>query len=121
MKAENKAPVGITENSKLTFKYVIIFFVTFSLLDPLITIFGLNVGCVEINNVVLKVGIGSWALLRTALIGYLVIIFLVGYRFCKKHSAQKALTTLTISLFIINIYIGAVVFSGFFSILTKIL
>lgn len=121
MKPENGISVGLTENSKLTFKYVIIFFATLSLLDPLITIFGLNVGCVEINNVVLYLGIGSWALLRTGVIAYLVLIFLVGYLFCKKHSAQKALASLTISLFIMDIYTGAIVFSGFFSILTKLL
>ncbi len=93
----------------------------FSLLDSAITTVGLKLGYVELNRVVLIAGLGPWTLFRVALLGYLITVFLLSYQFFKKHSSSRALKMLKITLFLMNIYIGAVVFSEIFSILSNVI
>ena len=91
-----------------------------SLLDAAITTVGLKLGFVELNRVVLKAGLGPWTLFRVALLSYLITVFLLSYQFFKKRSSSRALKMLKTTLFLMNIYIGAVVFSGIFSILSNV-
>lgn len=99
---------------------MVILLVVFTLIDLIVTTVGLSVGCVELDKLVLAIGIGSWALFRVALLTYLAIVFLAGYWYCRKHELYKELGLLRICLFALNVYIGAVVFSGIIAILTKI-
>ena len=92
----------------------------FTLLDALITVVGLGVGCVELNPVVTMWGVQFWATFRIVLLGCMLTVFFVGYRFCLRHF-PKGLWMLGTSLFILDSYIGTVVFSGFLVICLKLL
>jgi len=92
----------------------------FTLLDALTTVAGLAVGLVELNPVVTMWGIQFWVMFRILLLGCMVTVFFVGYRFCLKHF-PKGLWILGTTLFILNAFIGAVVFSGFLAISLKLL
>lgn len=91
----------------------------FTLLDALATAVGLSVGCVELNPAVTALGVPLWAALRMLLLGYMLTVFFAGYRFCfnRFHRGVQALTT---TLFALDLYIGTVVFSGFFAICARL-
>ena len=83
----------------------------FTLLDVLTTAVGLQAGCVELNPVVIIWGVGFWAIFRILLLGGMLAVFIAIYRLCLKHF-QKGLRMLEALLFMLDSYIGAVVFSG---------
>ena len=91
----------------------------FTLLDVLTTAVGLQVGCIELNPVVILWGVGFWAAFRIILLGGMLTVFFVIHRLCLKHF-QKGLRIFEALLFILDFYIGAVVFSGFLAIYFKL-
>jgi hypothetical protein len=92
----------------------------FTLLDTLVTRIGLGVGCVELNDFVLSFGLGFWVLFRIVLLVYLLVVFFAGYRFFQSHFS-RGLPLLRTGLIVLNLYMGAIVFSGVLSILSKVL
>jgi len=92
----------------------------FTLLDALITVAGTGVGCVELNPVVITWGVQSWVMFRIVLLGSMLAVFFAGYRLCLKYS-PKGLWMLRTTLFMLDVYIGAVVFSGFLAVCSKLL
>ena len=92
----------------------------FTLLDALITVVGLGVGCVELNPVVAMLGVQFWVMFRILLLGCMLTVFFVGYRLCSKHF-QKGLWMLRTSLLMLDFYIGTVVFSGFLAVCLRLL
>jgi hypothetical protein len=103
----------------MVYRTLLAYLAVFTLLDALVTAVGLSVGCVELNPVVTSLGVPLWAFLRILLMAYMLTVFFAGYRFCFKrfHRAARALTT---TLFALDLYIGAVVFSGFFAIYARL-
>lgn len=101
------------------FKGLAISFTVFTMLDILVTRVGLGVGCVELNQFVTDSGLGLWTLFRVGLLIYLLVVFFAGYRLCK-YRFSRVLPVLNTGLAILNVYIGAVVFSGVFAILSKL-
>lgn len=91
----------------------------FTLLDVLATSVGLEVGCVELNPVVMIWGIEFWAMFRVLLLGGMLTVFFAIYRLCLNHF-KKGLRILETLLFMLDVYIGAVVFSGFLAIYFKL-
>lgn len=94
--------------------------IVFTLLDALVTGIGLGLGCVELNHFVLSVGLGFWMLFRIGLLVYLLVVFSAGYRFFQSHFS-RGLPLLRTGLVILNLYMGATVFSGVLAILSKAL
>lgn len=92
----------------------------FTLLDALITVVGIGVGCVELNPVIMMWGVQPWVVFRMVLLGCMLIVFFVGYRLSLIHF-PKGLGMLKITLFMLDLYIGTVVFSGFLAICSKLL
>lgn len=92
----------------------------FTLLDVLTTAVGLKVGCVELNPVVALWGVEFWAVFRVLLLGGMLTVFFAVYRLCLNHF-QRGLRIFEALLFMLNFYIGAVVFSGFLAIYFKIM
>jgi len=91
----------------------------FTLLDVLTTAVGLQVGCVELNPVVMLWGVGFWAIFRILLLGGMLTVFIAIRRLCLKHF-QKGLRIFEAVLFMLDSYIGAVVFSSFLAIYFKL-
>jgi hypothetical protein len=91
----------------------------FTLLDVLTTAVGLQVGCVELNPVVTLWGVGFWAIFRILLLGGMLAVFIAIYKLCLKHF-QNGLRMLKALLFMLDCYIGAVVFSGLLAIYFKL-
>lgn len=102
------------------FKALIVLFTIFTLLDTLVTRVGLGIGCIELNPFITTTGLSLWTLFRIGLLAYLLTGFFAGYRFFQNHFS-KGLSALNTSLVILNIYIGTIVFSGIFTILSKLL
>ena len=102
------------------YKILIALLAVFTLLDVAITKIGLTVGCVELNPFINNLGLGMWTIFRLLLLIYLITMYLTGYRVCEYHSS-KGLFLLKNSLWAIDIYIGAIVFSGIFHILAILL
>jgi len=92
----------------------------FTLLDALITIVGIRVGCVELNPAVTMWGVQLWAMFRMLLLGCMLTLFFVGYRFLLKHFPRGTVIMKT-TLFILDLYIATVVFSGLLAICLKLL
>jgi len=92
----------------------------FTCLDALITVIGMGVGCIELNPVVTTWGVQFWIIFRMLLLGCMLTLFFSCYRLCLKYS-RKGLWMLRTTLFMLNFYIGAVVFSGFLAIYSKLL
>ena len=91
----------------------------FTLLDAVVTKIGLSLGCVELNPFVNNLGLGNWSIFRLLLLFYLLGVYFAGYRIFKYRSA-KVLSWLKNSLYAIDVYIGAIVFSGIFHTLSKL-
>ena len=87
----------------------------FTLLDALLTIVGLRVGLTELNPIVTQWGIRSWILFRILFVACLIAVFITGYYLCRAHS-PTGLRILGTILFLLNAFIGAVVFSSVISI-----
>ncbi len=104
----------------ITYKILVSLLAVFTLLDVVVTKIGLTVGCVELNPFINNLGLDMWTIFRLLLLIYLITMYLTGYRVCEYHSS-KGLFLLKNSLWAINIYIGAIVFSGIFHILAKLL
>lgn len=102
------------------YKALMILLTAFTLLDTMVTRVGLGVGCVELYQFVTTADLSFWTLFRIRLLGYLLTLFFAGYRLCQNHFS-KGLPVLNTSLAILNIYMGAIVFSGIFLILSRML
>lgn len=100
------------------YRTLLAYFIVFTLLDVLATAAGLTVGCVELNPFVTGLGVGVWAVFRVVLLAYLLAVFIIGYRFCVSRFSHQIWLTRVFEavLFALDLYIGAVVFSGFFAI-----
>jgi hypothetical protein len=99
---------------------MLIYFGVLSLLDAALTAFGLKVGCVELDRLVLTLGFWPWTLLRVGLIVYLVAVFFLAYQFSKKNPSKRSAGLIKGVLFLLNAYIGAIVFSGILSVFSTI-
>lgn len=104
----------------IIYKTLMALLATFTILDAVITKIGLSVGCVELNPFVNKLGLDVWTIFRILLLIYLLAVYFTGYRVCHYRS-PKGLFILKNSLWAINIYIGAIVFSDIFHILATLL
>ena len=99
---------------------LLVTFGLFTLLDALITLVGLEVGCVELNPVVAMWGVQFWVIFRIILLGCILTVFFVGHRFCLNHECTRTLWMLEKSIFILNLYIVIVVLSGVLAIVLKL-
>jgi hypothetical protein len=104
----------------IIYKTLMALLATFTILDAVITRIGLSVGCVELNPFVNNLGLDVWTIFRILLLIYLLAVYFTGYRICH-YRLPKGLLILKNSLWALNIYIGAIVFSGIFHILTLLL
>jgi hypothetical protein len=102
------------------FKALMILFAAFTVLDMLVTGIGLGVGCIELNTFVLSFGLVFWTLFRIVLLTYLLVVFFAGYRFFQSHFS-RGLPLLRTSVVILDVYMGAIVFSGVLTILSRVL
>ena len=91
----------------------------FTLLDAVITVLGMRIGCVELNPLVTMWGVEFWTVFRILLLGCMLTAFFVSYRICLKHF-QKGLAMLKATLLMLDVYIGIVVFFGFLAIILKL-
>ena len=105
--------------SRTIYKMLMIVLGIFTLLDITITRIGLNLGCVELNTFVNNLGLDIWSIFRLILLFYLLAIYSIGYKIFQFRSA-KGLWILKNSLYAIDIFIGAIVFSGIFHIITRL-
>jgi hypothetical protein len=104
----------------IMYKILMALLAVFTILDSVITKIGLSLACVELNPFVNNLGIDMWTTFRLLLLIYLLAVYFAGYRICQIHSS-KGLLILKNSLWAIDIYIGAIVFSGIFHILALLL
>jgi len=105
---------------KMAYLTLLLALAVFTLLDALNTIVGLRVGLIELNPVVTILGLQFWVPFRMLLLGCMETVFFSGYRFFQKHF-PRGLWILTTTVFMLDIYIGAVVVSGFLAICLKLL
>lgn len=112
-------PRDIVNVDKGAFKLMVTFFAIFSVADIWVTNLGISIGCVELNSFVLAIGLELWGIFRIGALGYLVLVFFLGYRYCYKHSIYRALTALKIGLLAVDIYIMIVVVSNICVLLEK--
>ena len=101
------------------YKVLMALLASFTILDVVITKVGLGFGFVELNVFVTALGVESWVIFRFLLIIYLLVIYFAGYRVLKS-SSSISFSLLKNSLYAVNVYIGAIVFSGFFHILSMV-
>ena len=92
----------------------------FTLLDIIITRLGLSLGFVELNTFVNNLGLDAWSIFRVLLLGYLFVLYYLGYKLSLPHS-EKGFWMLQNSLYAINIAIGAIVFSGIFHVIPQLI
>jgi len=104
----------------MVYAMLLIVLAVFTLLDALTTVVGIRVGCVELNPIVILWGVPFWIVFRMLLLGCMLAVFFAGYRLCKKH-LQKGLWIFQTTLFLLDLYIATVVFSGFFAIYSRLL
>jgi hypothetical protein len=90
---------------------------SFTILDVVITKVGLGFGFIELNAFVTALGVESWVIFRFLLLIYLLVIYFTGYCVLKSRSS-RSFSLLKNSLYAVNVYMGAIVFSGFFHILS---
>jgi len=95
-------------------------FALFTLLDVLITVVGVNVGCVELNPMVTTWGVPHWVIFRVTLLGCMLAVFLLGYHFLMKHFPERT-RILETTVLVLDFYIATVVFSGLFAIYLQLL
>jgi len=102
------------------YKILMALLTSFTLLDALVTKIGLSFGCVELNALVTNFGLERWVIFGFLLLIYLLVIYFAGYRIFKYRS-PKSFHVLKNSLYAVNIFIGAIVFSGVFHILSRVI
>ena len=107
-------------NSKTIYKTLMVLLGIFTLLDIVITRLGLSLGCAELNAVVNNLGLNIWAILRLFLLAYLFSVYYLGYKIFRSRSV-KGFWILKNSLYIMDIFIGAIVFSGIFHVIPKLI
>ena len=107
-------------HSKTMFKILMIFLVIFTFLDILITRVGLSMGCIELNAFVNNVGLDMWSVSRLLLLLYLLVIYSVGYKKFRFQSI-RGLWLLKNSLYGMDVFIGGIVFSGVFHVISKMM
>jgi len=95
-------------------------FAVFTLLDALTTVVGLGVGLIELNPVVLMLGIPFWVLFRILLLGSMLIVFFFGHKFLMRRFDKGAIV-MRITLLFLDAYIGTVVVWGFLAISLKLI
>ena len=105
--------------SKTIYKMLMAFLSIFTLLDIIITRIGLNLGCVELNVFVNNLGLDLWSIFRLVVLFYLLTVYSFGYQILQFRSA-KGLWMLKNSLYAIDIFIGAIVFSGIFHVIVRL-
>lgn len=93
-------------------------FAVFTVLDALITVVGLGVGLIELNPVVLMLGIPFWVLFRILLLGSMLIVFFFGHKYLMTRF-DKGEIVMRITLMFLDVYIGTVVVWGFLVISLK--
>ena len=101
------------------YKVLMALLASFTILDVVITEVGLGFGFVELNAFATALGVERWVIFRFLLLIYLLVIYFIGYRVLKSRSSIS-FSLLKNSLYAVNVYIGAIVFSGFFHILSMI-
>jgi len=99
---------------------LLVVFAVFTLLDALITVVGIKIGCIEINPIVTTMGIPTWVIFRTLLLACMLAIFFFGYRLLLEHSLTGT-RILRATLFMLDFYIATVVFSGLTAICIELL
>jgi hypothetical protein len=104
----------------MKFLTLLVALAVFTLLDSVTTVVGLSVGCVELNPVVMMLGIPFWVVFRVVLLGGMLTVFFVGYRFCTIHF-QKGAWMLQTALSLLDVFIGTVVFSGVLAISLRLI
>ena len=104
----------------IIYKIPITLLALLTILDALVTKIGLSLGCVELNSFVINLGVNNWSIFRLLLLIYMLAVYFIGYRIFRYRSA-KSLLMLKSSLYAIDIYIGAIVFSGIFHIFSVLL
>lgn len=105
---------------EMVYLHLLAAFGLFTLLDALITVVGLEVGCVELNPIITIWGVPFWVMFRILLLVCMLTVFLFGYDFCLNHANERSLWMLEKTIIILDFYIGIVVLSGFFSIILKL-
>lgn len=106
--------------SRILYKMLMVVLGIFTFLDIIITRIGLNLGCVELNVFVNNLGLDVWSIFRLVLLFYLLAVYSIGYKIFQFRST-KGLWMLKNSLYAIDIFIGAIVFSGIFHIITRLM
>ena len=106
--------------STKSYRALLITFVVFTLLDSLVTAVGIRVGCIELNPVVMSMGIRVWALFRLLLLGGMTTTFFAGYRLCSRYY-RKGVRMLQTTLLVLDVFIVAVVSFGLLAILLRIM
>jgi len=91
----------------------------FTLLDALTTVVGLGVGLIELNPVVLMLGIPFWVLFRILLLGSMLIVFFFGHKLLITRFDKGAIV-MRITLLFLDVYVGTVVVWGFLVISLKL-
>jgi hypothetical protein len=104
----------------LRFSFLLAAFAIFTLLDAAATVVGLEVGLVELNPVVLLLGIPFWALFRILLLGSMLTIFFFGHKFLMTRFDKGAMF-MRITLLFLDVYIGMVVIWGIIAISFRLL
>ncbi len=94
-------------------------FAVFTLLDALLTVVGIRIGCAELNPAVLTLGAGMWTGLRVTMLAILLGVFHTSYNFLSKHS-ETGIKIFKVTMILLNIYIGTVVLSNFAAIFTQL-
>jgi len=89
------------------------------LLDALTTVVGLGVGLIELNPVVLMLGIPFWVLFRILLLGSMLIVFFFGHKLLITRFDKGAIV-MRITLLFLDVYVGTVVVWGFLVISLKL-
>jgi hypothetical protein len=102
------------------FKILMLFLVIFTLLDIFITRLGLSLGCVELNVFVNNLGLDAWSVSRLLLLLYLLGIYSLGYKKFRFQSI-RGFWILKNSLYVMDIFIGGIVFSGIFHVISRVM
>lgn len=98
------------------FLRLLVAFAVFTLMDAVNTTLGLRIGLLELNPIVTVLGLPAWILFRVVLLTIMITAFFTGYQLCLQYFRKGAQVLETI-LLMLNIYIGVVVFMGFFAML----
>ena len=99
----------------MNYSIMLLSYITFTILDALITVIGTSIGCVELNPIGTSWGINFWIIFRILLMISMSAIFFFAHKIFSDY-CPKGSIVLEKTLLFLNLYIGAVVFLGLFSI-----